>query len=127
MHQHPGPSRQRTHCEGKGAAATSDTPNDDKPGFVAEKPEHYFACYRLIRPGQTYYLTIEGIVHCEDCALSEGVIRVREDLEVEIGRDRLLLQRDKARLAVFPGELRHLVNALEEAAARLVDQKAQER
>ena len=26
----------------------SDIPNDDKPGFVAEKPEHCFACYRLI-------------------------------------------------------------------------------
>ena len=66
----------------------SDIPNDDKPGFVAERPEHCFACYRLIRPGQTYYLTIEGIVHCEDCALSAGVIQVREDLEVEIKRDR---------------------------------------
>ncbi len=72
----------------------SDIPNDDKPGFVAEKPEHCFACYRLIRPGQTYYLTIEGIVHCEDCALSEGVIRVRENLAVEVRRDQLLIRRD---------------------------------
>lgn len=55
----------------------SDIPNDDQPGFGAEEPEHCPACYRLIRPGQTYYLTIEGIVHCEDCALSKGVIRVR--------------------------------------------------
>jgi len=38
----------------------SDIPNDDKPGFVAEKPEHCFACYRLIRPGQTYYLTVDS-------------------------------------------------------------------
>ena len=68
------------------------TQDDDMPGFVAEKPEHCFACYRLIRPGQTYYLTIEGIVHSEDCALSEGVIRVREDLAVEIRRDRLLIR-----------------------------------
>ena len=66
----------------------SDIPNDDNPGFVAERPEHCSACYRLIRPGQTYYLTIEGIVHCEDCALSEDVIRVREDLAVEVKRDR---------------------------------------
>jgi hypothetical protein len=47
---------QRSHCEGKGATAMSDIPNDDKPGFVAEKPEHCFARYRLIRldqrPGQ---------------------------------------------------------------------------
>ena len=37
----------------------TETPNDDTPGFVAEEPEHCFACFRLIRPGQTYYLTIE--------------------------------------------------------------------
>ena len=97
----------------------SDIPNDDKPGFVAEKPEHCFACYRLIRPGQTYYLTIEGIVHCEDCALSEGVIRVRDDLAVEVSRDRLLIQRGKAEVEVFPGEIRHLVNAQPFAAPLL--------
>jgi hypothetical protein len=95
--------------------------NDDKPGFVPEKLEHCFACYRLIRPGQTYYLTIEGIVHCQDCALSKGVIRVREDLAVEVKRDRLLIQRGKVGVEVFPGEIRHLVNALAEAAARLVN------
>ncbi len=71
----------------------TDTHDDDKPGFVAEEPEHCFACYRLIRPGQTYYLTIEFEVLCEDCALSEGVIRVRDDLAVEVRRDRLLIQR----------------------------------
>ncbi|HSR29058.1 MAG TPA: hypothetical protein VLY63_00735 [Anaerolineae bacterium] len=37
----------------------TDTPNDDKPGFVAKKPEHCFACFRLIRPDQTHYLTLE--------------------------------------------------------------------
>ena len=99
----------------------SDIPNDDQSGFVAKKPEHCFACYRLIRPGQTYYLTIEGIVHCEDCALSEGVIRIREDLAVEVKRDRLLIQRGKAEVEVFPDEIRHLVNVLAEAAVRLVD------
>ena len=69
----------------------SDIPNDDNPGFVTEKPEHCFACYRHIRPGQTYYLTLKNIVHCEDCALSDGVIRVRDDLAVEVKRDRLLI------------------------------------
>ena len=58
-------------------------PNDDKV--------RCFACYWLIGPDQTYYLTIEGIVHREDCALSEGVIRVREDLAVERKGDRLLV------------------------------------
>ena len=78
---------------------------------------------RLIRPGQTYYLTIEGTVLCADCALVEGVIRVREDLVVQIKRDRLLIQRGEAEVEVFPSEIRHLVNALAEAAARLVDSR----
>ena len=80
------------------------THDDDKPGFVAEEPEHCFACYRLIRPGQIYYLTIENIVHCEDCALSQGVIRVREDLAIEVKRDRLLIQRGEVAVEVFPAK-----------------------
>ena len=71
-----------------------DIPSEYKPGFVAEKPEHCFAYYRLIRTGQTYYLTIENIVHCEECALSKGVVRVREDLAVEVKRDRLKSDRE---------------------------------
>ena len=66
------------------------------PGFVAEKSEHRVACHRLVRPGKTCYLTIEEILHCEDCALSQGMIRVREDLTVEVKSDRLQLQRGKA-------------------------------
>ena len=97
------------------------TPTDDRPGYVAERPEHCFACFRLIRPGDTYYLTIEQEVLCADCALVEGVIRVRENLAVEVKRDRLVVRRGKAEVEVFPGEIRHLVNALAEAAARLVD------
>jgi hypothetical protein len=31
----------------------SDIPNDDKPGFVAEKPEHCHACQQLVLRGQT--------------------------------------------------------------------------
>ena len=58
----------------------SEIPNDDKV--------HCFACYRLIRPGETYHLTFEGIVHCKGCAFSEGVTRVREDLSVEAERGR---------------------------------------
>ena len=63
----------------------SDIPNDDKV--------HRLACYQLIRPGQTYLLTIEDIVHYEDCALSEGLIRARDDLAFEVKRDRLLIWR----------------------------------
>jgi hypothetical protein len=103
----------------------TETPNDDKPGFVAEEPVHCLVCFHLIPPGQTYYLTIEHEVLCADCALDEGVIRVREDLAVEVKRDRLSIQRGRAEVEVFPGEIRHLVNALAEAAGRLVDQRIQ--
>ena len=65
-------------------------------------------------------------MHCEDCALSEGLIRVREDLTDEVKSDRLKLQRGKAQVEVFPGEIRHLVNASVEAAARLVDRRDEE-
>ncbi len=61
-------------------------------GAIGQK-RFCFACYRLIRPGQIYHLTIEFEVLCEDCALSEGVIRVRGDLAVEVRRDRLLIKR----------------------------------
>jgi hypothetical protein len=36
-----------------------DIPNHANPGFVAEKSEHYFGCYRLISPVQIHHLTIE--------------------------------------------------------------------
>ena len=45
----------------------SNIPNDDKPGFVAERPEHCFACYRLIRPGQAYYLTVDSTPSANGC------------------------------------------------------------
>jgi hypothetical protein len=93
MSQHTGANGWPDPCEGKGTSAMTETPTDDQPGFVAKKPEHCFGCYRLIRPGQTYYLTIEYEVLCADCALDEGSIRVREDLAVEVKRDRLLVQR----------------------------------
>jgi molybdopterin biosynthesis enzyme MoaB len=65
-------------------------------------------------------MTIDFEVLCEDCALSEGVIRVREDLAVEVKSDRLVTQRGNSEVEVFPNEIRHLVDALAEAAVRLV-------
>jgi hypothetical protein len=78
-----------------------------------------FACLCLVRPGQVYDLTIEREMLCADGALTEGGIRVRDALVVEV-------KRGKAEMEVFPGEFRHLVNALAEAAARLVHRRAQE-
>ena len=57
-------------------------------------------------------------MHCEGCALSEGVIQMREDLAVEVRRDRLLIQRGQAEVEVFPGEIRHLLSALADGGAR---------
>ena len=94
------------------------TRDDDKPGFVAEELEHCFACFRPIRPGQIYHLTIEFEVLCADCALSEGVIPVRDDLPVEAKRDRLLVQRSNVEVEVFAGEIRHRVV---DAAAELAE------
>jgi hypothetical protein len=61
---------------------------------------------------------------CADCALDEGVIRVREDLAVEVNRDRLLIQRGNAEVEVLPGGIRYLANALTEIAVRVADREA---
>jgi hypothetical protein len=37
----------------------TETPNNDQPGFLAEGPAHCSACFRLIRPSQTYHLPVE--------------------------------------------------------------------
>ncbi len=39
------------------------------------------------------------------------MIRVREDLIVQVKRDQMLTRRGKAEVEVFPGEIRQLVNA----------------
>ena len=59
-------------------------------------------------------------------AVDERLIRVRDDLAVEVKRNRLLIRRGNAAVEVLPGEIRHLVNALAEGAVRLVGQKDEE-
>lgn len=51
---------------------------------------------------------------------------MKDDLAVEVKRDRLVVRRGEAEVEVLPGEIRQLVNALAEAAGRLVDLRAQE-
>ena len=53
----------------------SDISNDDKPGFLAVKPEHCCACCRLTHPDQTHHLTIENMGRCENRAPSEWQLR----------------------------------------------------
>jgi hypothetical protein len=68
-------------------------PNDDQPGFVADEPEHCHDFYRPIRPGQTYFLTIEQAVVCPDCVRPADAVRLSGGLTVEIGEDKLLVRR----------------------------------
>jgi hypothetical protein len=35
----------------------TDTPTDDQPGFVAEKPEHRHACHSRVHAGELCHLT----------------------------------------------------------------------
>lgn len=92
----------------------TETPPDDKPGFVAQEPEHCHDCYGLIQPGGTYYLTIEDAVLCPDCVRVADAIRLSGGLTVEVREDRLLVQRGSAEVEVFPHVERHLVDALVE-------------
>jgi hypothetical protein len=50
----------------------ADTLTEDQPGFVVDKLEHRFTCYRLSRPGRIYCLAIEHEVLCADCVLFGG-------------------------------------------------------
>ena len=58
---------------------------------MAEEPEHCQACYCLIRPGHTYYLTIGQATLCDGCVGAADAIRVTEDLVlvVEDGLERI--------------------------------------
>jgi hypothetical protein len=70
----------------------TENPKDDQPGFVAEELQHSHACYRLIQPGQTYYLTIGQAILCEGCIRSADGIRVTDDLVVVMENGRLLVR-----------------------------------
>jgi hypothetical protein len=85
---------------------------DDQPGFVAEKPEHCHARYRLIKPGRTYYLTIGQAILCEGCVRTADAIRVSNDLAVVVEDGRLLVRRGDSTVVVLPHEVRRLVDAL---------------
>ena len=101
-------------------------PTADQPGIVSEEPEHCHDCYRLISPGQRYFLTMELAALCPDCAETADAIRLSDGLTVEVEQDRVLVRRGTAVVEVFPHEVRHLVDALVEAGARVVDRQTRE-
>jgi hypothetical protein len=95
------------------------TPTDDLPGFVAEESEHCHECYRLIRPGQRYFLTIEQAAVCPDGIGAADAVRLAGGLTIEVWEDRLQLRRGSMALVAFPHQVRHRVDALLEAVGRL--------
>ena len=98
------------------------TPTDDKPGFVAEEPEHCHDCCRLIRPGQTYHQRADNTVLCPSCFSSLKIgedfetFPAANDLAVDVGGGLLRVRREGAAIVVKSQEVRHLVDALVERA-----------
>ena len=101
------------------------TPTDDQPGFVAQEPEHCHDCYRLIKIGEIYHLTIDNAILCPDCIRATDAIRLAGGLTVEVGEDRLLVRRGDDVVEVLPAEVRHSVDALVEAAASLAGRQTE--
>jgi hypothetical protein len=81
----------------------------------------------LFRPSRCLCGGDGGFARSCGWTTSAQPLRVREYLAVEVKRDRLLTQLGKAEVEVFPGEIRHLVDALEEGTTVAVDWKAQEK
>ena len=96
-------------------------PAQPLPAYVASMLERCHACFRLIQPGQTYYLTIGQAILCESCLGIANAIRVTDDLAVLVEEGRLLVRRSGSTVEILPHEVRHLVHALVEGAGRLVD------
>jgi hypothetical protein len=82
----------RNHCEAKGATSMRETTTYHQPRFVAEEPENFRDRYRLIRPGQTHFVTIEEAVLCPGWIKAEDAIRLAGGLMVEVGADRALVR-----------------------------------
>ena len=95
------------------------THSDDRRGFVATEPEPCHDGYRLSHPGQRYFLTIEQAVVCPDCVRAADTIWLADGLAAEVGEDRVQVRRGSATVEVFLREVRHLVDALMEAATFL--------
>jgi len=97
--------------------------------LIASRPEHCLACYRLIRAGETYHQTEENRVLCRQCAGPgqadelRDTIPVTDDLEIELSDGGLRLRRRSTGTGIilYPGELRHLVEALVEAGTQVAE------
>jgi hypothetical protein len=72
---------------------------------------HCHARFRLVRPGQTYYLTVGQAILCEDCITGHDTIRVTDDLAVLTEDEWLPVRNGGSAIEVPSGEVRHLVEA----------------
>jgi hypothetical protein len=97
--------------------------NEKTVPLTAKQPEHCHKCYRLIHSGETYYQTAKNTVLCEQCAAVEPLdsIQATDGLTVEIHEDHLKILRGDTGFDVRLAEVRHLVDALVDAAVRLVN------
>ena len=97
--------------------------------LTATDPEHCLDCFRLVRPGETYHLGKDGTVLCPNCfsnlLIGEDceTIQVTEQVSVDYGGGLIRVRREGAAIIVAPGAVRHLVDALVEAAAGAVDEQ----
>jgi hypothetical protein len=105
------------------------TPDSDTLALIATNPEHCLDCFRLIRPGETYHQGKDGTVLCPSCVSTLLIgedfdtIQATERFAVDYGGGLVRVRREGAAIIIAPEEVRHLVDALVEAATWVVDQQ----
>ena len=94
--------------------------------LIVATPDHRLDCFRLIRPGRNYYQGNGNTVLCPTCC---GNLLIGEDsqaltttsgLIVDYGGGLIRIRREGATIEVKTRAVRHLVDALVEAAVGLV-------
>ena len=101
----------------------------DSIALIASEPGQCLDCFRLIGPGETYHQGQDDSVLCPTCVSNlligedYDAIQATEGMAVDYGGGLIRLRREGAATIVAPGEVRHQVDALVEAAARVVDEQ----
>ena len=101
----------------------------DIQALTATSPEHCLDCFRLIRPGETYYPGQDDAVLCPNCVsdllIGEefDTIQATEQVSVDYGSALIRVRRQGAAIILPLCEVRHFVDALVEAARTLLDKR----
>lgn len=107
---------------------TECSPSDTR-ALTATAPEHCLDCFRLIRPGETYYPGEDDTVLCPICVSNLLIgedfdtIQATDQGAVDYGGGLIRVRRVEAAIIVAPDEVRYLVDALAKGATRLVDEQ----